>query len=174
MAATETPDFIINVDAAETIEHTIGERWGGAYKVLTPAMRPNGGHLGIHWMRVPSGRVAVPFHAHLREDEVFYVLSGRGVLRLGDALREVGPGDCISCPAGGAAHQLANPFEEDLVYLAIGTQDAHEVCTYPDSGKVLIRGLNKVGRLESTDYMDGEPDEPRVFALVAARERGDG
>jgi uncharacterized cupin superfamily protein len=171
MAAEERPELIVNVDAAKTIEHTVGERWGGAYKVLTPAMRANGGRLGINWMCVPSGRVAVPFHAHLREDEIFFVLSGRGVLRYGDEVREVRAGDCISCPAGGAAHQLANPFDEDLVYLAIGGHDDHEVCTYPDTGKVLIRGLKRVGWLEDADYMEGEPDEPRVFAMVESRRR---
>jgi len=135
--------------------------------VLTPGMRPGGGSLGVNWLRVPPGRSAVPFHSHRREDEVFFVLSGRGVLRHGDdPLRELRAGDCVSCPAGtGVAHQLANPFDEDFVYLAIGRHDPDEVCTYPDTGKVLVRGLQTIGRLTPTDYMDGEPELPKILEL---------
>ena len=72
---------IVNVDDVEEIEHMTGQHWGGAYKPLTPAMRPSGGRLGVNLTRVPPGRSVCPFHAHQREDEVFYVLSGRGVFR---------------------------------------------------------------------------------------------
>ena len=112
--------------------------------------------------------------AKIHECDGVILSSPNGVAAFFDALREVGPGDCIACPAGGAAHQLANPFDEDLVYLAIGGHDDHEVCTYPDTGKVMIRGLKRVGWLEDAEYMEGEPDEPRVFAMVDERERGDG
>jgi uncharacterized cupin superfamily protein len=98
---------------------------------------------------------------------VFYVLSGRGVFRYGDELQEIGPGDCLSCPAGtGVAHQIANPFEEDLVFLAIGPNDPHEVCTYPDSGKVMVRALHQVGHLRQAPYMEGEPDMPKILDLA--------
>jgi uncharacterized cupin superfamily protein len=130
-------------------------------------MRPRGGSLGVNYMRVAPGRTACPFHHHLREDEVFYVLSGRGVLRYGEELTELRAGDCVSCPAkSGIAHQIANPFEEDLVYLSIGPFDPDEVCAYPDNGKVLVRGLNAIGRLEARDYLDGEPERPRIFELI--------
>lgn len=73
-------------------------------------------------------------------------------------------GDCISCPAGnGIAHQIANPYDDDLVYVAIGDNDPHEVAVYPDNGKVLVRSLKRIGRLESLEYMDGEPDRPTIF-----------
>lgn len=171
---SETADIILNVDAAPLRDHRTGDRWGATYRIMTPAMRPSGGSLGVNWICVPPGRAAVPFHAHMREDEAFYVLSGRGVLRYGDELREVGPGDCISCPARtGKAHQLANPFAEELVYLAIGRHDPDEVCTYPDTGKLMVRSLQTVGRLEGTPYMDGEPDVPRIFDLIDEAPAGD-
>ena len=165
-------DHVVNSGQAPIITRTIGERWGATYRILTPSMRPKGGSLGVNWICVPPGRAALPFHTHSREDEVFYVLHGRGVLRYGDDLREIRPGDCISCPAGTkTAHQIANPFDEDLIYLAIGTHDAHEVCTYPDSGKVMVRSLQTVGKLEATDYMQDEADTPTIFKL--AREAAD-
>lgn len=160
--------FVVNAAEAKEEEMLEGEHWGHAWKVLTPSLGK--GRLGVSQTRLPPGRVAVPFHFHQREDEVFFVLSGRGVLRYGEVLREVGPGDCIACPArSGVAHQLANPFDEDLVYLAIGHNDPDEVCVYPDTGKVLVRSLQSVGRLERTPYMDGEPAVPRVLALLAER-----
>ncbi|MCB9758259.1 MAG: cupin domain-containing protein [Alphaproteobacteria bacterium] len=162
---SDTP--IINLEDAPEESLFAGDHWGQHYRVLTPSMGERMGRLGVNCTRLPPGRVACPFHAHQREDEVFYVLSGRGVLRYGDALYPLRPGDCVSCPAGsGEAHQIANPYDEDLIYLAIGPNDAHEVCTYPDSGKVMIRSLQAIGRLEKTGYMDGEPDRPRILDLI--------
>lgn len=156
---------VVNVHEVEE-EVMVEGRWGHAWKVLTPSMEAAGGTLGVNQARVPPGCAAVPFHWHAREDEVFFVLSGRGILRYGEALREIRAGDCISCPAGTrTAHQLANPFDEDLVYLAIGCNDPHEVCGYPDSGKVLVRALGKVGFFEKADYMAGESELPRIFEL---------
>jgi uncharacterized cupin superfamily protein len=163
----ERPKHIVNVGDVTEDTHADGDHWGGSYKPLTPLLDAGRGRLGANLTRVPPGRTACPFHTHQREDEVFFVLSGRGVLRYGDAMDEIGPGDCISCPAGtGTAHQIANPFDEDLVYLAIGLNDPHEVCTYPDNGKVLVRSLKTIGFLHKADYMDGEPERPRIFDLI--------
>lgn len=165
----EQPKIVIN--AADAPDEGGGEGpWGSTWRVLTPSMRERGGALGVAQNRLKKGQTGCPFHHHLREDEVFFVQSGRGVLRYGDTLYDIGPGDCISCPAGtGVAHQIANPYDEDLVYLAIGPRDPHEVCGYPDSGKVYVRGLGKVGFLQEADYMAEEPESPRIFELIAAR-----
>ena len=160
---------VVNVDDVPETERMMGEHWGAAFKTLTGSMRERGGRLGVNHMRVPPGRSTCPFHTHQREDEAFFVLSGRGVLRYGDEIRELHSGDCISCPAGtGIAHQIANPFDEDLVYLAIGVNDPDEVCVYPDNGKVMVRSLQKIGWLENQDYLEGEPDAPHIFGLVSS------
>lgn len=158
---------IANVHELPETERISGKHWGAAYKSLTPSMRPLGGRLGVNHMRLPPGRTACPFHYHQREDEVVFILSGRGILRYGEELKELRAGDCVSCPAGTkVAHQIANPFSEDLVYLAIGPYDGDEVCVYPDSGKIMIRSLQSVGRLTKTDYLEGEPEVPKVFNLL--------
>jgi len=158
---------VLNVKDAEEHESTDGKHWGGTYKVLTPFLdRP--GALGVNLSRLPPGRAGCPFHYHMLDDEVFYVVSGTGVLRYGEDLYPIGPGDCISCPAGTkVAHQIASTGDEDLVYLGIGRNDPNEVCVYPDSGKVMVRGLKTVGVLEKTGYMAGEPEVPKIFALAA-------
>jgi uncharacterized cupin superfamily protein len=170
----KAPKHVVNVDDVEEIADLRGRHWGGYYKPLTPALDPyrtrDRAPLGVGYNRVPPGRSFCPFHSHELEDEVFYVLSGRGLFRYGDTIREVGPGDCMSCPAGtGVAHQLANPFDEDFVYLGIGANHPHEVCVYPDSGKVNVRSLRRVGYLEKVDYFHGEADPPRLLALAPKR-----
>jgi uncharacterized cupin superfamily protein len=159
---------ILNVADAEDIVEMEGA-WGSTYKVLTPSMRPRGGTLGVCQNRVPPGHTTSPFHWHLREDEVFFIQSGRGVLRYGDTLYQLKPGDCVSCPAGTQiAHQIANPYDEELVYLAIGVHDPHEVCGYPDSGKMFMRGAKRIGFIQEAAYMAGEPEPPRIFGLAKA------
>jgi uncharacterized cupin superfamily protein len=159
---------IVNIDKVAETPWSGGKYWGCADRPLTPALEPRMGRLGMVATRVAPGQSGCPFHAHQLEDEVFYVLSGRGVFRYGEELQEIGPGDAISCPAGtGVAHQIANPFDEDLVYLAIGMNDPNEVCIYPDSGKISVRSLKKVGVLAEMEYMAGEPEVPKVFELVA-------
>ncbi|MCP4869632.1 MAG: cupin domain-containing protein [Proteobacteria bacterium] len=172
---SETPPVVVNARDQEERTHLFGDHWGGSYKDLTPALRGPGGarvgRLGVNETRLPPGRALCPFHYHQRENEVFYMLRGRGVLRYGDEFHDIGPGDCVSCPAGSqTAHQIANPYDEDLVYLAIGDNDADEVAVYPDSGKVLVRSIGKIGLLEPTEYMHGEGDVSPVFAMIAERE----
>ena len=158
---------VINVSEIAEQKSDYGEHYGSFDKPLTPALTPRMGRLGAVLTRVTPGKSACPFHTHHRADEVFFVFSGRGVFRYGDSIQEIKAGDCISCPAGsGTAHQLANPFDEDLIYLAIGMNDPNEVCTYPDSGKVMIDALDIVGILSKTDYWEGEPGEPKVFAMA--------
>lgn len=138
--------------------------YSSRYKPLTPA----GARLGMGVNRLAPGHTSCPFHSHQLEHELFFVTSGRGVLRYGEELRVLVPGDCVSCPAGsGVAHQLANPFDEDFVYFVIGTNEPNEVCVYPDSGKVMVRSLKAVGVIEERPYLAGEPATPRIFELFS-------
>jgi uncharacterized cupin superfamily protein len=157
----------VNVADIDAIVSTDNGYWHSIDKPLTPALEPRMGRLGMVMTRVPPGKSACPFHTHAVEDEVFFVISGRGVFRYGETLTEIKAGDCISCPAGtGVAHQIANPFEEDLVYLAVGMNDPHEVATYPDSGKVMVRALKTAGFLKAANYLEAEPEVPRIFEMA--------
>jgi uncharacterized cupin superfamily protein len=174
------PPLVVNQAEIAEIVQMDDAHWGCAFKPLTPALDALGeqekrlrARLGMNLSRVPPGRSGCPLHAHAREDEVFYVLSGRGLFRYGDEVLEIGPGDCISCPAGtGIAHQFANPYDTDLIYLGVGVNDGHEVCTYPDSGKVMVRSLQRIGHFEGTDYMQGEGSRPKLLDMPPTRRRG--
>jgi uncharacterized cupin superfamily protein len=162
----EPGPIVVNTAQVEEVIDDESPRWPSYYKPLTPALTPRMGRLGVNQSRIPPGMTGCPFHSHQVEDEVFIVTAGRGLFRYGDTVREIGPGDCISCPAGtGIAHQIANPFGEDLVYFAIGMNDPNEVCTYPDNGKVMVRSLHQHGYLNAADYFEGEPDPPVIFGM---------
>lgn len=167
-----TPPIVVNLDEAP-LDHNGEGQWACTGRVLTPALdalknRTARARLGMNVTYLPAGHASCPFHSHALEDEVFYVLSGRGVLRYGDTVQELRAGDCISCPAGtGIAHQLANPFDTELVYLSVGLHEPNEICTYPDSGKVMVRSLQAVGVLRQTPYGEGEETPWRVFELLA-------
>jgi uncharacterized cupin superfamily protein len=120
--------------------------------------------LGFNIDVIPPGKQSCPFHYHQREEEHFYILEGRCVLRTGDDRHEMGPGDYVCFPARtGVAHCFENPFDAECRLISVGPFDPDEVCVYPDSGKVLIRSLGKMAPApeSSLDYFHGEPaDEP--------------
>jgi len=99
--------------------------------------------LGISVAVLPPGGESYVCHRHQAEEEFVYVISGRGRLRLRDGdteeLMEIGPGDFMGFPTSAPAHQLLNPFEEDLVYVMGGESLPMEVGEFPDLGKRLYR-----------------------------------
>ncbi len=46
-------------------------------------------------------------HRHLATEEIYYILEGRGLMRVDAERAEVGPGDAIAIPPG-TSHQIAN------------------------------------------------------------------
>lgn len=55
-------------------------------------------------------------HYHPKSEEIYYILTGEGRMRLGDEVRQVGPGDAIAIPPG-MVHQLTNTGGEVLKLL---------------------------------------------------------
>jgi uncharacterized cupin superfamily protein len=95
-----------------------------------------GDKLGCSLWELPPGKRSFPLHLHHGTEEAMYILSGRAKVRTPDGLTEVGPGDFVSFPTGGPAHQLINEGTEPCVYLAISAGVGLDVVEYPDSGKV--------------------------------------
>jgi len=65
--------------------------------------------------RLPARAATTP-HRHLKTEEIYYVLAGRGWMQVGPDGREVGPGDAIAIPPG-AWHQITNTGTEVLKFL---------------------------------------------------------
>lgn len=93
--------------------------------------------LGYNVTAVAPGKAAFPFHSHHTNEELFFVLRGSGVLRIGAQTYPVRAGDFVACPPGGpeTAHQLRNTGAEELRYVAVSTLIYPEIAQYPDSGK---------------------------------------
>jgi len=65
--------------------------------------------------RLPPGASTTP-HYHPLTEEIYYLLEGKGRMRIGDETREVGPGDAIAIPPG-AVHTLTNTGSGTLKFL---------------------------------------------------------
>ncbi len=91
----------------------------------------------VRWARVAAGGQSTVFHTHERTDEWVFVLSGRGIARVGDERIEIGPRDFLGHPAGGTPHVME--AVDELTYLVGGQIDASDVVTYPE------RGMRRVG-----------------------------
>jgi uncharacterized cupin superfamily protein len=127
--------------------------------------------LGCSLTVVPPGKRAWPFHRHHVMDELFYIVSGSGEVRLDDRTQAVRAGDLIASPAGAEAHQIVNTGASELRYLAISDIATVDIIEYPDSGKVgMAAGVKDgdlssasykaMGRVAPADYFDGEdPDD---------------
>jgi mannose-6-phosphate isomerase-like protein (cupin superfamily) len=65
--------------------------------------------------RLPVGMATTP-HCHVKTEEIYYILEGRGRMQIGEETAEVGVGDAIAIPPG-ASHQITNAGEIALRFL---------------------------------------------------------
>ncbi len=122
--------------------------------------------LGYNLSIVPPGHKVCPFHNHRINEEMFFILEGKGELRYGSDTYAIKKHDVIACPPGGpeVAHQIINTGESDIIYLSLSTMEPVDICEYPDSNKVLsvageegARSFSLLSRKEDeVDYFYGE------------------
>jgi uncharacterized cupin superfamily protein len=112
---------------------------------------------------LPPGKRSFPLHRHLVTEEAMFVISGRARVRTPEGETEIGPGDHVSFPAGGLAHQLINDGTEPLVYVGMSATQGFDLVEYPDSKKVATVVLGPpTGRRfvfregDQADYFEGE------------------
>ena len=110
---------------------------------------------------IPPLKSAYPYHYHYKNEEVFYILSGEGILKTPEGEKIVTAGDFIFLPASSnGAHKMTNTSEsEHLTYIDFDTVNDIDVAIYPDSKKIGIwgKGINRVYKMdEDVDYYDGE------------------
>ena len=109
---------------------------------------------------VPPGKAAYPYHYHLKNEEVFYILEGEGELYTPEGKKRIGKGDFMFFPCDSSGHKLVNASEtEMLVYIDFDTKNDIDVTYYPDSKKIAVWGkeTNVVFNEDDTvDYYEGE------------------
>ena len=116
----------------------------------------------VNLARVLPGKDSI-YHLHHGEEEWFYVLSGRGIVEIGDDEFEVGPGDFMGFPTSSVGHHMRNPFDTDLVYLMGGDCVELDVSEFPRLGKRMIRsgtGAMLATRAEIYDLAAAKPMGP--------------
>lgn len=111
-------------------------------------------NFGVNLTELPPGAVSALRHAHTRQDEFIYILSGRPVLRTNAGDTALAPGMCAGFRAGsGDAHCLWNPTAEPVRYLEIGDRTPGDEAQYPDDD---LRATLVDGRWRFT-HKDGSP-----------------
>jgi uncharacterized cupin superfamily protein len=155
-----------NIHTSEWKESSHGDKFQRGHIPLTNMNDDN--LLGCGAFCVKPGKRAFPKHAHLANDEALYIVSGSGLLTVGDASEALVGGDFVMLPRGANfAHVLVNDGSEDLVYLCLSTMVMPEVVNYPDSGKLAVlgsknfwadgeTGVSGFYRANPVDYWDGE------------------
>ena len=146
---------VFRVDDMPRVAWSAGTKFGGVVRSLGEF-----GHrerIGVHLEVIPPGKWNSTFHWHTHEEEHFWILEGEGIFRIGRRRVKIRGGDyAVFPPNGRTAHAIQNTGRRMLSYLVIGTRETGDVCVYPDSGKISVRQLHKVGRLAVADYWDGE------------------
>jgi uncharacterized cupin superfamily protein len=126
---------------------------------------------GLNHEHLDAGELSAPPHCHSAEEEIFVVLAGEGTLELtpapvasdrgaGAVEQPLRAGSVVARPPGTRMAHALRAGAEGLTYLVYGTREPNDLAYYPRSNKVFFRGLGLIGRLESLDYWDGEPDRP--------------
>ena len=67
-------------------------------------------------LRLRTG-CSIGYHAHEGEEEVFYILSGTGIVTEQGVTSTVGPGDAV-LTRGGESHSIENQGTEPLEFIA--------------------------------------------------------
>jgi uncharacterized cupin superfamily protein/glyoxylase-like metal-dependent hydrolase (beta-lactamase superfamily II) len=116
--------------------------------------------LGYQVVKLPPGARFCPVHAEFSEEELFLVLDGMPSIRTPRETLQCRKGDFIAFPIGpGHAHQVLNESSADATILLLGQNQAHAVCYYPESDKLLVSTPDvrwMVRNSPQLDYYDGE------------------
>jgi uncharacterized cupin superfamily protein len=154
---SERPSRILR---AEDVEPRVRER--GESRIVDRNLgRAGGADLDLSLVELEPGRLGWPPHCHSADEELFVVLDGEGTLELRPTDGEptthaVRRGHVISRPPGTRVAHSFRAGDTGLRYLVYGPHDPNDIAYFPRSGKVYIRGVGIIGRIEPLDYWLGE------------------
>lgn len=97
-------------------------------------------NFGVNLTRLEPGAMSALRHAHARQDEFVYVVSGHPVLVTDEGETPLAPGMCAGFAAGtGNAHHLINRSDADVFYLEVGDRTPGDAASYPDDDLEAVR-----------------------------------
>lgn len=126
---------------------------------VTPRDDHNQCYVAVY--EIPPRKSNYPYHYHIANTEVFYIISGQGILITPDGDKNIRAGDFIVCPPSeNGAHKLMNNSEnETLRYIDFDTANSPDIVQYPDSDKTGVMLHNQpifFSNTGKTNYYDGE------------------
>jgi len=93
--------------------------------------------LGVSVWELPPGEAAYPYHAHLGDEELVIVLTGRPSLRTPGCWRELEEGEAVSFLRGeDGVHQIANRTDAPVAFSRSARTGDPDLVLYPDSRKL--------------------------------------
>jgi uncharacterized cupin superfamily protein len=97
--------------------------------------RPPGSMMGASLHELLPGSPGFRLHMHYGAEEMFFVLSGRPILRNGQTEEQLEAGDVVFCAEGRAGlHTFTNPTGEPVRILAVSAGRFPDVVAYPEHG----------------------------------------
>ena len=95
--------------------------------------RPDDARMGATLYELEPGYDGDRVHMHYGAEEMFFVLSGRPVVRNLEGEEELAAGDFLFCPEGRAGlHAFSNPHDEPARILAMSAGSYPDVVAYPE------------------------------------------
>jgi uncharacterized cupin superfamily protein len=88
-------------------------------------------NFGVNLTKLKPGGESALLHRHSKQDEFVFILEGEPMLVTDTEEIRLGPGMCAGFRAQGAAHQLVNRTDKDVIYLEIGDRSAGDEGSYP-------------------------------------------
>ena len=162
------PSSIVNAEDVDEFER-VGETVARRARDLGRAARS--ARTGLKIYDVAPSKLMNPPHSHSAEEEIFVVLDGDGSVTFWPHPRSTAEperfasttddhglrsGHVVVSLAGTGRPVAFRAGERGMRVLAYGPRDPNDITYYPRSGKVMLRGVGVVGRLEQLDYWEGE------------------
>ena len=111
-------------------------------------------NFGVNLTRIAPGGESSILHRHSRQDEFIYVLEGEPTLITDTEEVSLKRGMCAGFAAQGAAHQLVNLTDRDVLYLEIGDRAPGDEGSYPVDD---LRALSAPDGTWTYTHKDGRP-----------------
>jgi len=113
-------------------------------------------NFGVNLVRIVPGAQSSARHAHSRQDEFIWVVSGEIVMETNEGRQLLRPGMCAGFAAGcGNAHRFVNESQQDATILVVGDRTPFDEIAYPEidmQGKAGADGRYAFTRKDGTPF----------------------
>jgi uncharacterized cupin superfamily protein len=153
---SEAYPHLLRSDEIERKSAIFNHPWNQLSEIMFTHMSQEAGlsRSGVSLIRIAPGKQSFVYHLHYREEEWLYILAGRGVALIDGAEYEMGSGDFVAFPTPSVAHNMSNPFDDELVYLSGGEHLRYEVADFPELQRRMVR---MGAEMTIYDLADGRP-----------------